>query len=304
MARRDNIKGIEYAAGVTGKRSYRVSEQYLADHIVPLVAKGRTDAAKLDLALRGIALSPEHAGKRLPGTVLRKRVPLDYAAMHDLVRDPRRFATGLPEDDDADRIERDKKREWVREQLVELESRRLLQRDDLGDGRYQVIVASDLGDGALFDDPGAKETRRSYITILGAVIADDRFRHWGARELVGFLCAMIADRYARTAHQQRTGEELPHGSATWYRQADWFNNGNGFRSEGNIIPGFSTTTIERGLKAMRNLGYIDADWSMYPPGGGKRFLHRRMIYTNHFDQLERSANDADVINLDDLRRSA
>lgn len=197
--------------------------------------------------------------------VLRKRVPLDYAAMHDLARDPRRFAEGLPEDDDHDRVERDRKREWVREQLVELEGRGLLRRVDLDDGRHQVVLHSDLGDGSMFDDPGAKGSRRSYITVLGAVIADDRFLRWGARELVGFLCAMIADRYARAARPKTPGVETPHGSSTWYRQADWFNNGNGFRPQRHVSVPFSTTTIERGLKAMRDLGYIDGEWAMYPP---------------------------------------
>jgi len=42
LAKRDSTNGMEYAPGVTGKRSYRVSERYLADHIAPLVAKGRS----------------------------------------------------------------------------------------------------------------------------------------------------------------------------------------------------------------------------------------------------------------------
>src|ERR1700728_1918628 len=126
-------KGIEYRSGVVGKKLFRVSERYVADHVSPLIAARRIDAAKLDLILRGIALLPQHAGKRQVGTALRRGSRLDYPAMHDLVRDPRRFSTLAPEDDDADAEEREKKRNWVREQLQILEDRQLLQRKDMGD---------------------------------------------------------------------------------------------------------------------------------------------------------------------------
>lgn len=126
--------GVEYAPGIIGKRIYRVSERYVADHIAPLIASHRHEAAKLDLVLRGIALSPQHAGARDPGLVLRHRGRVDYAALHDLVRDPRRFAVTPPEDDEDDAPERAAKREWVREQLQVLEKRNLLKRRDRGNG--------------------------------------------------------------------------------------------------------------------------------------------------------------------------
>lgn len=310
MARRKTEpKGLEYAPGVYGKHSFRVSEQYLVAHAAPLVKRGRVGAAKLDLVLRGIALSPDHTGDhRQPGTVLGKQFRIDHATLHDLVRDPRRFAETAPEDDAEDRVERDKKREWVREQLVVLSgtkpkgSRRkpkhkLLKREPVGDGRQQITMLCDLGDGQPFDDPGAEDHRRSYITIPGAVLADPRFCHWDADELVGFYCAMIADRYARDAYKKRTGKESEHGTATWFRQADWFNNRNGYRPAGHIIPPFSTTTIERGLKALAGSGFIDARWSMTSPETGERFKNRRKIYTNRFDRPGTGTASATIINI-------
>lgn len=312
MARRKTEpNGLEYAPGIYGKHSFRVSEQYLVDHVAPLIKRGRVGAAKLDLVLRGIALSPAHTGAhRKPGMVLSKRFGIEYVDLHDLVRDPRRFAETAPEDDAEDRIERDRKREWVREQLVVLggttpskkgiePEHTLLKRDPVGDGRQQITMLCDLGDGKAFDDPGAEGNRRSYITIPGAVLADPQFRQWDAPELVGFYCAMIADRYARDAYKKKTGKEPEHGTATWFRQADWFNNQNGYRPAGHIIPPFSTTTIERGLQSLTKSGFIDAQWSMTSPENGERLKNRRKIYTNRFDRP--AISDATVISLDSRR---
>jgi hypothetical protein len=278
-------KGLQYAPGITGKHVFRVSEQYVAEHVAALISRRRPDAVKLDLMLRGLALSPEHAGKRRAGTVLRKQTRADYPAFHDLVRESRRFATTRPEEDDNDVAERDKKREWVREQLQVLERRQLLVRDDLGDGRRQIRMLCDLGDGAPFDDPGAvTAAQRPYVTILGNLLISPEFRTWGSAEIVGFLCAMVADRYARNAQKKKGGSDLEPGSATWYRQAHWFNNKAGYRPEGHIALPFSTTTIERGLKAMRSRGYITAERRKRSPEG-TRFQHPRLIYTNRFNEV-------------------
>lgn len=290
---RSGRAGLQYAPGVIGKTLYRVSERYVADHLAPLIASHRPDAAKLDLVLRGIALSPHHAGAREPGLVLRHRGRVDYAALHDLVRDPRRFATTAPEDDDDDAAERAAKREWVREQLQLLESRGLLKRRDRGDGPWEIVMLRDLGDRHPFDDPGAKANYRSYVTVLGPVLAAPDFRTWGSRELVGYLCAMVADRYARNQHKRADGAELLPGSATWYRQADWFNNENGYRPEGHVALPFSTTTIERGLKAMRERHYIVGERKKKTPDG-KRFQHPRMIYENRFHLVGAGAEVVDL----------
>lgn len=290
----DEPKGVEYAPGVVGKRLFRVSERYVADHVAPLIQGRRWDAAKLDLVLRGLALLPAHAGKRKPGLVLRRNGRLDYAALHDLVRDPRRYAETAPEDDDEVAAERAQKREWVRDQLQVLESRRLLIRSDRGDGSRDITMLSDLGNGEPYDDPGAKTVRRSYVTVLANVLIDPRFRAWTSRELVGFYCAMVADRFARNDAERRGDLELEPGSATWYRQADWFNNENGYRPGGHVIQPFSTTTIERGLKRMRDLGYISGERKRRSPEG-KWLSHPRMIYTNHFDEVGEATNVVDLM---------
>lgn len=90
------------------------------------------------------------------------------------------------------------------------------------------------------------------------------------------------------------------GTATWYRQAKWFNNKNGYRPAGHVVPPFSTKTIERGLAAMRELGYIDAHKSSTSPNG-RRFQHSRFIYTNQFDAV--GSTSATVIPIK-ARRSA
>ena len=51
--------GIEYARGVAGKYLFRVREAYIAGPAADLIRL-------LDLVLRGLALLPEHAGKRNP----------------------------------------------------------------------------------------------------------------------------------------------------------------------------------------------------------------------------------------------
>jgi len=293
MSTETESKGIEYRPGVVGKKLFRVSERYVAEQIAPLLEARRIGAAKLDLVLRGLALLPQHAGRREVGTVLRAGNRLDYAAIHDLVRDPRRFSDVAPEDDDADSVEREKKREWVREQLQVLEDRKLLKRIDMGDGRHRIVMLCDLATGAPFDDPGAKATRRSYLTIPGDLVVQQEYRNWGAPDLAGFLCALVADRYARNA-ARKAGKEVPEpGAATWYRQADWFNNKNGYRPEGNIVLPFSTSTIERGLKSMRERGHILGHRTRTNPDGG-RFLHPRMVYINQFNLVGAGAEVIDI----------
>jgi|GEM_PF-1576737 len=285
--------GVRFGRVATGKTIFRVSEQYLAEHLAPLIRARRPEAAKIDLVLRAVALSPGHNGERPVGTVLRLRGLFDYAEIHDLVRDARRFSMTPPEDDDDDAKERELKREWVRQQLCLLEERRLLTRIDTGQGPRRIVMLSDLGNGDAFDDPGNEATRRSYVTLHGAVLASQDFRAWGSPELVGYVCAMVADRFARSAAAKDGKTDIEPGAATWYRQAAWFNNENGYRREGHTPLPFSTTTIERGLEAMRRRGYVDAERKRVGPDG-RRFQHPRLIYTNRFNRVGMTA---DVIDL-------
>lgn len=286
--------GIDYGGGVYGKYLFRVRETYVAESLAPLISQKQVGAAKLDLVLRGIGLLPRDAGEREAGWIIHDRGRVSYEALHDIVRD-RRYSDEVPEDEDDDAVVRDRKREWVREHLQILESRKLVERRMTGDGRRPaLIVRCDRGDGDLFDDPGgASGAGNSYVTVLGSVIASQHFKKWGGPELAGYLCAMVADRFARNASKRREGSELPPGSATWYRQADWFNNKSGYRPEGHVPLPFSTTTIERGLRALRDQGLIDGERKKRGPDG-RRFAHPRMIYKNRFNELGAGAEIIDL----------
>lgn len=295
-----DTRGIHYAPEISGKFLFRVRERYVADSIAAMIRSRRVGAVKLDLVLRGLALLPAHAGNRQPGFVLRHRGRLSYEVLHDLCRDPSRFSLDAPHDVDDDPVVRDKKRNWVREQMQELGRHNLLLRNADSEGRRpELIVLSDQGDGSPFDDPGS-QNGASYVTISGAVISSPFFRNWGAQEIVAYLCAMTADRFARRRRHQLTGETVEPGAATWFRQADWFNGKNPYapRPEGHVAYPFSTTTIERGLRALCDQGLVEAWWSTRDPVTGQRFQSgRRKVYKNNFAAV----GQAEIIDLDSYR---
>ena len=175
----------------------------------------------------------------------------------------------------------------VRVQLRELERRSLVvRRTDPQGRRPDIIVLRDLGDGEPYDDPTGKDG--GYVTIHGAVISSANFRRWGAPEVAAYLCAPTADRFARNRHPQR--KEPRHvGSATWFRQADWFNMENPLvsRPPGHVAYPFSTKTIERGLRRLRAEGLIEARRTTFNPETGQRFnTGPRMVYSNRFNTLQ------------------
>ena len=297
--------GLKYSRGITGKYLFRVRETYVAGPVADLIRSRRVGAVKLDLVLRGLGLSPAHAGKRQVGLVLRQRGLLSYNVLHDLCRDPSRFSLGAPHDVEDDASVREKKRTWVAEQMQELERRKLVRRVlDPNGRRPEIIVLSDRGDGEPFDDPGATASSGTgYVTISGAVISEKLLRHWGAPEVVGYLCAMTADRFARHRLKQRTDQTIEPGSATWFRQADWFNNKNpNFeRPEGHIAYPFSTTTIQRGLRALRGQGLINASRTTRNPDTSQRFTSGpRMVYENRFAAI----HQAEVVDLAAFRSAS
>lgn len=297
--------GFEYSRGIRGKYLFRVRETYVAGPVGDLIRGRRVGAVKLDLVLRGLALLPDHAGERQPGIVLPLRGLLSYQALHDLCRDPSRFSWDKPHDVEDDATTREKKRTWVGEQMQELERHKLVRRVLHADGRRPaIIVLSDRGDGSPFDDPGTEARNGTgYVTISGAVISSDLYREWGAPEVVAYLCAMTADRFARYRHKGRTGEDIEPGSATWFRQADWFNNRNpNFeRPEGHVAYRFSTTTIHRGLRALRDQGLINAKRTTRNPETGQRFNSGpRMVYENRFATMKQ----AEVVDLSAYRSAS
>ena len=275
-------KGIWYRSGIPGKYWLRVREAYIAEHAAELIAARRYGALKLDLMLRGLALPPAHADPNVPGYVPRHRGRLTYEALHDLCRERTRFPYHPAEEDTAEVV--DKKRTWIREQIQELERRSLLRRQPAESRRRpDLVVLRDLGDGKPFDDPDGKDGG-PYITILGAVLASKHFPHWGAAQVAAYLCAMKADRDAL----RRDANPGPRGSATWFRQADWFNATNtNFKLPKDHIPyAFSTMTIQRGLRELRADGLIEARRTTLNPQTGRRFsTGPRMVYTNQFHKL-------------------
>ena len=282
--------GVLYAPGIKGKGAFRVRERYIAEAVAPMIRARRVEAVKLDLILRGLAFRPDHAGAREPGHLPRHEDRLDYQALHDFCRDHARFAEQDPHDIEDDRTTLEKKRNWVREQLRELEQRSLVvRRTDPHGRRPDIVVLRDLGDGEPYDDPTGKGKDGGYVTIHGAVISSANFRRWGAPEVAAYLCAMTADRFARDRHRRRTGEEPPpEGGATWFRQADWFNGENPLapRPDGHVAYPFSTKTIQRGLQDLRAEGLIEARRTTFNPETGHRFsTGPRMVYTNRFTTL-------------------
>lgn len=280
--------GILYAPGIKGKGAFRVRERYIAESVAPMIRARRVEAVKLDLILRGIALLPAHAGQREPGYLPRHGDRLNYQKLHDLCRDHTRFSMQKPYDIEDDQDTYEKKRNWVREQLRELEQRSLvLRRRDPKGRRPDIVVLRDLGDGEPYDDPDGKDG--GYVTIHGPVVSSANFRRWGAPEVAAYICAMTADRFARNRHKKRTGHNIAEGSATWFRQADWFNNENPMvrRPDGHVAYPFSTMTIQRGLRKLRSEGLIKAHRTTVNPETGQRFqTGPRMVYENQFNTLK------------------
>lgn len=273
-------KGIWYATGIPGKYWLRVREEYVAGPAADLISARRYGALKLDLILRGIALLPAVAAPNQPGHIPRHRSRLRYETLHDLCRSKTRFSAPDSLHDSSEVI--DKKRTWVREQLQELERRDLVRRQRAPNRRRpDIVVLRDRGDGKPFDDPDGKDGL--YITVLGGVLASDHFPNWGATQLAAYLCATKADRDARS----RASNAGPHGSATWFRQADWFNGNTPYNlPETHIAYPFSTVTIQRGLRELRDEGLIETRRTTRNPLTGGRFTTGpRMVYTNQFHKL-------------------
>ena len=102
--------------GVVGKHLFRVRERHIAEHLVPLIAGRAAATAKLDLVLRCIALSPQHAGNRAPGVVLPQ---CSWELLHDLSKGDKGLgALGPGMDPSPDVLKL--KRKWVGQQLKRL----------------------------------------------------------------------------------------------------------------------------------------------------------------------------------------
>ncbi len=184
---------------VVGKRQFRLREAHVAEHLIPLITSHAVGAAKLDIVLRGVALQSAHAKSRQVGLVL----PLySWEELHDLAREPLGLGDAPPDVEPSSKVVR-QKRKWVGQQLGRLEEMKLLSRDERPGKRPKLVVLRDDGSGEPLDDPDGTEGK-TYVTILGAVIASGKLAKWGAPGVSAYLAAMAAERHDR-ASQKKTG---------------------------------------------------------------------------------------------------
>jgi hypothetical protein len=282
---------------LVGKHLFRVREVHVRDHLVPLLSKNRLGAAKLDLILRGLALSPQHRGKRsTPGLVLNT---FTYEDLHDLARAPNWFGGKSGDTYAYDAGLARLKRKWVGEQLQALEAMRLIRREPRPGDHPTIVVLRDDGSGKAFDDPDGTPGK-TYVSILGGIISSGALAEWSMAQLTFYLAAMIAER-----HTIRLPVQLPPnilelvpnlavrgtepGSGRWYRPLTWFNDATQREDNAVLIP-FSTSTLERGLKAFEADGLIEVRKLRRNPRTNKPFKSGpRNLYINKFGTLTEAA---------------
>lgn len=266
-----------YAGSVRGKRIFRIREQHVADHIIPLMRGHAVGAAKLDIVLRGIALQEPHAGGREVGTVLPEH---HWDALHDLARPARGMGDEPPDLDPSSKVLR-LKRKWVGEQLARLEDLNLIMRVNRPGKRPALRVLRDDGTGAPLDDPVGIDGN-TYVTILGTIISSGKLAIWGAPALSSYLAAMYAERHdARSRRSTR-----PTGGGTWYRSARWFADVDGrYGPIARVRLPFSVPTLERGLHQLRDENLIYWRREVTHPGTRRRLAGPRNFYTNRFSEL-------------------
>jgi hypothetical protein len=300
--------GLRYKQpDLVGKHLFRVREVHVRDHLVPLLSKNRLGAAKLDLILRGLALLPQHTGKRsTPGLVLNR---FTYEDLHDLARPANWFGgkSGDPYayDPDLARL----KRKWVGEQLQELEAMKLIRRDPRPGDHPTIVVLRDDGSRKAFDDPDGTPGK-TYVSILGGIISSGALAEWNMARLTFYLAAMIAEWHTVRLPVQLPAnilELLPDlavrgtepGGGRWYRPLTWFNDATQHEDNAVLIP-FSTSTLERGLKAFQADGLVEVRKLRRNPRTHKPFKSGpRNLYINKFSTLTEAARIVPAEQFDD-----
>jgi hypothetical protein len=278
-----SLGGMHYGSRVRGKHEFRIREQHVADHLIPLMKARAIGAAKLDIVLRGVALLEEHAGNREVGLVL---PAYSWEQLHDLAR----TSAGLgprPADIAASAETVRLKRKWVGEQLARLEELTLVERTMRPGRRPTLLVLSDSGSGAPLDDPDGSPGNR-YVRIPGAIIATGTLAGWGTPKLAAFLAAMVAERHA-DAERDRAERRDP-GSGRWYRPLGWFADREGvYDSQHRVCLPFAEKTLERGFLELEADGLISRTRSSINPTTNRRFKGPRIIYQNKFHTLNEEA---------------
>jgi len=274
-------KGLRFGRGIVGKHMFRIREKHIAEHLVPLMTAKAVGAAKLDVVLRGVALSPVHAGAREVGLVLPR---YSWEQLHDLARVPDNLGAAPLDVDPPVEIVR-LKRKWVGEQLARLESLKLLRRAPRPGRRPYLIVLADDGSGRSLDDPDGTPGN-SYVSISGGVIASGALAKWGGPELSFFLAAMIAERHEAYSQAARGKPAWPLGGGSWFRPLGWFADRERRRPTEHVRIPFSVPTLERGLARLENDGLVAHRHIYRSPHTGRRLSGPRNLYTNMFHTLD------------------
>ncbi len=275
-------------AGMHGKQRFRVRESLVGGFYA--ANAGRHPAAvKLDLVLRGMALLPEHRGRRLePGIVPLGGHPIWHLAtlIQPLTSPVQPVAAPVQKPAVA------AMREHVRRQLRVLERAGLVRVDARPGRPPTLVVLRDTGDGAPLDDPVGGGVDR-YATIPGAVISCGMLGSFDGARLVGLLSALVAE-----AHDQRNVDAQP-GDGVWFRTPEWFTTRYGM--PGQTFP-FAASTLKRGLVALRQDGLIERMISRTDPVTGARLTSDRALYTNRFGTLADASVQLSRITVEDIIR--
>lgn len=263
--------------GVIGKHLFRVRERHIADHLVELISRRAAATAKLDLVLRCIALSPQHAGKREPGLILPQ---CSWELLHDLARGDRGLGSvgpGIDASPEALKL----KRKWVGHELGRLEKMKLVRRELRPGNRPRLFVLRDDGSGEPFDDPDGSQGN-TYISIRGSVIASRALAQWGAPELSAYLAAMAAER-----SENHDGRRIEPGTGRWYRPLAWFADKDDlYGPSDRVRMRFSVPTLERGIANLEADKLIGRRRILRNPRTNRRLKGPRNLYFNNFDSLD------------------
>jgi hypothetical protein len=280
MAKKAHHDGFKVGPG-TGKFRFRIRQRHVADHYAQLIAGKAYGAAKLDLVLRCIALSPQHAGDRDPGWVLRDWT---YEDLHDLVKElpPNRAGT-----DRSDQATRHLKRKWVALQLDKLAKLGLVTVTPRSGTRSEIVVLRDDGSTEPFDDPGA-QTADLYFTVQGSLIAFGVLRRWTASEFAAYFAALLAE-----FHSDRGGgRSWTPGTGEWWRPLAWFNHEHWFPAERVRLP-FSKSLLEEGFRRLEDDELVTCSKILRDPRDKRKLYNPpRNSYRNRFTKYDQQVRVA------------
>jgi hypothetical protein len=279
--------GIQIGPGV-GKGRYRVRQSLVVDHYAPLISARAYGAVKLDMLLRCIALSPDHAGKRRqPGLVLRD---WRYEDLHDLVEPAPEVRTATTGRTDQEVVKL--KRKWVAFQLKKLQARQLVKIMPRPGTTPQLIMLCDDGLGGVFDDPGAVQPGVPYFTVQGTLIASGELLAWRAPEVAAYFACLLGELHA----DRGANRPIRPGHESWWRPLTWFATDQWAPSQRTLLP-FSTSLLEQGIASLRDRQMIKVKRVMIDPRTGRRLARPRNMYSDQFDRFEShiAFNDIDAL---------